>query len=225
MKALEEQQQKAKKRAEHRQKVSGSLDSDNKSDKKNIHSVQKQTVASKKRPSYEKEIIRLMLRYGRDMIEFIGSYCSEQQFEDEQLREFYEDIIKRFKQEKEVTPEYYAQKEHPYPQLTGEIVMEQYGVSDRHQEKTGVRYERDKNKFATAKGALKALKIHHLERLQQQFQQQLKDAAEDERNDIVEKMKQASRHRTSLKQSSLDELFPGVKRNRKKRKRECLNIK
>ncbi len=46
-----------------------------------------------KRPNYEKELIRLMLLYGRDMIDYIGSFCNEQQFEDKELRSFFEDII------------------------------------------------------------------------------------------------------------------------------------
>src|SRR5699024_2443208 len=44
----------------------------------------------KKRPNYEKELIRLMLMYGRKLIDYIGSYCSGNHFEDEQLRAFYE---------------------------------------------------------------------------------------------------------------------------------------
>ncbi|MGD8427144.1 MAG: DNA primase, partial [Balneolaceae bacterium] len=57
--------------------------------------TQKQPEELKKRPNYEKELIRLMLMYGRDMIDYIGSLCNEKQFEDPQLRDFYQDIIQR----------------------------------------------------------------------------------------------------------------------------------
>ncbi len=174
-----------------------------------LQPVRKNNFTSQKRPSYEKELIRLMLMYDREMIDFIGSYCGGQQFEDEQLREFYVDIIERFKQKKTISAEIYAQREHPFPQLTGEIVMERYGVSERHQEKTGLRYERDKNRYATAKGALKALKLQHLDRFQQQLQKQLKSVEGKDRSDIVKTMSEVSRQRTLLKQSPLDELFPG----------------
>ncbi|MDZ7694569.1 MAG: hypothetical protein U5K69_26185 [Balneolaceae bacterium] len=70
---------------------------------------------SGKKPNYEKELIRLMLMYGRDMIDYIGSLCNEQQFEDSELREFYQDIRRRerYKQGKEVSVQVYADREHP----------------------------------------------------------------------------------------------------------------
>jgi len=86
-----------------------------------------------------------MLLYDRDMIDYIGSYCSETQFSDEQLASFYADIISRYKQEETITVDVYSHKEHPYPELVGEIVMQQHDVSERHAEKVGVEYKRDKN--------------------------------------------------------------------------------
>ncbi|MDX1639530.1 MAG: DNA primase [Balneolaceae bacterium] len=162
-----------------------------------------------KKPNYEKELIRLMLMYGRDMIDYIGSLCNEQQFEDEQLRAFYQDIIERYKEEKEVSVQVYADREHPYPQLVGEIALEEHSVSERHSEKTGVQYKRDKNPYLTAKGALKALKIHYLDRFQVDLYQKYKqsDSAED-RKKVMRTMKEVGRQRTILQQSPLDELFP-----------------
>lgn len=165
-------------------------------------------LASKKRPQYEKEIIRLMLAYDEDIIEFIGSYCSEQQFEDEQLKEFYHDIIERFKADESISAEVYTHKEHPYPQLTGEIVLERHEVSERHQEKTGVRYEKDQNKFATARGAIKTLQLHHLDRTRQKLQRQLTNAEDDDKSDILALMAEVSRRQTLLRRSTPAELFP-----------------
>ena len=162
----------------------------------------------KKRPNYEKELIRLMLMYDRDMIDYIGSQCNEQQFEDDQLREFYQDIIERYKDEKEVSVEVYAEREHPYPELVGEIVLEEHSVSDRHHEKVGVQYKKDKNPYRTAKGALKALKIHFLDRLQVDLYKRYNAAEGEERKKIMKAMKEAGRKRTMLQQSPIDELFP-----------------
>lgn len=162
----------------------------------------------KKRPSYEKELIRLMLMYDRDMIDYIGSQCNGQQFEDEQLCDFYEDIIERYKNEKEVSVEAYADREHPYPKLVGEIVLEEHSVSERHHEKVGVQYKKDKNPYRTAKGALKALKIHYLDRLQVELYQQYDSAEGDERKKVMKNMKEAGRQRTILQQTPIDELFP-----------------
>jgi len=168
----------------------------------------KQPEKPQKRPNYEKELIRLMLMYSRDMIDYIGSQCNGQQFEDEQLRDFYEDIIQRYKDEKEVSVEVYADREHPYPKLVGEIVLEEHTVSERHPEKIGVQYKKDKNPYRTAKGALKALKIHYLDRLQVELYQRYDQAEGEERKKVMKAMKEAGRQRTILQQSPIDELFP-----------------
>lgn len=170
--------------------------------------TQKQPEELKKRPNYEKELIRLMLMYGRDMIDYIGSLCNEKQFEDPQLRDFYQDIIQRYKEEKEVSVEAYAERAHPYPKLVGEVVLEEHSVSERHHEKVGVQYKKDKNPYRTAKGALKALKIHYLDRLQVELYERYNEAEGDARKNVMKAMKEAGRQRTILQQSPIDELFP-----------------
>lgn len=162
----------------------------------------------KKRPNYEKELIRLMLVYDRKMIDYIGSHCHGRQFDDKQLRDFYEDIIERYKAEEPVSVEKYAEREHPYPELVGEIVLEEHTVSDRHQEVVGVQYKRDKNPYQTAKGALKALKLQYLNRLQMELQERFNNAEGDDRSRIMKAMKEAGRQRTLLQKSPIDESFP-----------------
>ena len=99
-------------------------------------------------------------------------------------------------------------REHPYPKLVGEIVLEEHSVSERHHEKVGVQYKKDKNPYRTAKGALKALKIHYLDRLQVELYQQYQAADGGERKKVMKSMKEAGRQRTRLQQSPIDELFP-----------------
>ncbi|SMO68424.1 DNA primase [Fodinibius sediminis] len=163
---------------------------------------------TRKRPNYEKELIRLMLMYGQEMIDYVGSHCSDKHFEDQQLRVFYEDIIERYKADQEVSVEQYAQADHPYPELVGEVVLEKYSVSDRHHEKVGVQYKKDKNPYRTAKGALKALKVHFLKRLQTELYEQYNAASGEERKKVMRLMKEAGRRRTRIQQSPIDELFP-----------------
>jgi DNA primase len=171
----------------------------------------------KKRPNYEKELIRLMLMYGREMIDYIGSLCNDRQFEDRELRNFYDDIIDRYKAKDEVSVEHYANREHPYPQLVGEIVLEEHTVSERHHEKVGIQYKRDKDPYMTAKGALKALKIHYLDRLQLDLYNRYDSAEDEERKKVMKAMKEAGRQRTLLQQSPLDELFPDPESDSAKR--------
>jgi len=171
-------------------------------------SKRREQQPARKRPSYEKELIRLMLMYDRDMIDYIGSQCNGQQFEDEELRAFYEDIIEQYKKEEEVSVQAYADREHPYPKLVGEVALEEHSVSERHPEKIGVHYKKDKNPYRTAKGALKALKIHYLDRLQVELYERYNKAEGEERRKVMKAMKEAGRQRTILQQSPIDELFP-----------------
>ncbi|HKK46787.1 MAG TPA: DNA primase [Balneolaceae bacterium] len=185
--------------------------------RENASPRKKQPEPPKKRPNFEKELIRLMLMYGRDMIDYIGSQCNGKQFEDQQLRDFYEDIIQRYKDEKEVSVEAYADREHPYPKLVGEAVLEEHSVSERHHEKIGVQYKKDRNPYRTAKGALKALKIHYLDRLQVDLYKRYNEAEGDERKKVMNAMKEAGRQRTILQQSPIDELFPDPDSNAAKK--------
>jgi DNA primase len=91
----------------------------------------------------------------------------------------------------------------------GEIMLEEYEISERHSEKTGVRYKRDRDPFTTAKGALKAARKHYLDRRQHELQQEYSKAEEQsERKRIMNNMREASQQRTMLLKLSLDELFP-----------------
>lgn len=152
----------------------------------------------KKRPSYEKELIRLMLVYDRDMIDYIGSHCSEKQFEDDDLRDFYNDIIDRFKDKEEISVEHYAAKNHPYPELVGEIVIDEYGLRDK----------RDKNHYKTAKGALKSLKYNFLLRMLDQLTDNLKSDDEKSRKEAHRMKTEIQREKTRFERNNADELFP-----------------
>lgn len=158
--------------------------------------------APSKRPNYEKELIRLMLVYDRHMIGYIGSQCNEKQFDDQELKEFYRDIIKRYKAEKEVSVDVYTNEDHPYPQLVGEVVLEEHSVSEASLD------EKDENPYLTAKGALKALKVHYLNRLGGVLQKRFDSAEGDERQKVMKMMKEAARQRTILQKTPVNELFP-----------------
>ena len=49
------------------------------------------------KPHYEKELIRIMISFGHDMVGYVGGLANEKLFEDQELRLFYLDIIERYK--------------------------------------------------------------------------------------------------------------------------------
>ncbi|HKJ44808.1 MAG TPA: DNA primase [Balneolales bacterium] len=158
--------------------------------------------------SYEKEVIRLMLEYGRKMVEYIGKLCNADHFESENLKMFFEDIIKRYQDEKDISIDVYMSYDPPWPEMVSEIVMDAYGVSEKGMERTGVQVIKDSNPYKTAKGALKALKLHYLNRLKKDFEKAYQSSSGDEKIEINRLLTEVSRERMRLEVITLDELFP-----------------
>ena len=164
-------------------------------------------VPSNLEPKFEKEIIRLMIEYGRSMVEYIGRQCNEDHFENPYLRNFFLDIIDRYQAEEEISIEAYASREHPYPAIVGELVMEPHAPSERGQQKAGRMLVKDVDPFRTARGALKALKIHFLDRLKAQLMDEYENASSEEKSSLNQSLLEVTRERSHLERHSIDELF------------------
>ena len=148
--------------------------------------------SSKKKPHYEKEIIRLMLQYGERMIKFIGHNIADDHFEDEELREFYKDIIKRHLEDEEVSVQHYTNREEPYSFLVGDIMLEQYSVSEKHAQRTGSEVKRDRNPFKTAKYAMKYFLHEFFKRKHKELSDRISKVASNEKEDLVKKQRKIS---------------------------------
>lgn len=174
----------------------------------NQRDVKKESFSERNYPLAEKEILRLMLEYGRSMVEYIGGLCNEDHFEDDWLRSFFLDMIKSYHDDKEISIEMYMAREQPYPMMVSEIVMEPHGVSEKGVKRTGVVIRKDADPYKTAKGALKALKIHYLERMNRKLSEALKKAEGDEKVVLSQNIKELGQARKRLEVFSLDDLFP-----------------
>ncbi|MDZ7757126.1 DNA primase [Rhodohalobacter sp.] len=164
-------------------------------------------TASKKKPHYEKEIIRLMLQYGERMIKFIGHNIADDHFEDDELRDFYEDIIKRHLEDEEVTVQHYTNREKPFPTLVGDIVLERYSVSEKYNQKTGNDVKKDRNPFKTAKYSMKPLRLYYLERKRREITERMKNSQGDEKSKLMKTMTKVQKEITRIQKISADELF------------------
>lgn len=160
-----------------------------------------------RRPNYEKTLIRLMLSEGREMVEYIGSYCNEKQFQDDELRDFYADIIERYKEGEEITVESYAEREHPFPKLLGEIVMERHSISDRHHEKTGVRIDPNRHPYRVAKSTLRLFHLDFFVRSINELTDKLDDENVEDRSRVLKTKMELQNKRTFYERSHPDELF------------------
>jgi DNA primase len=163
-----------------------------------------------RRPEYEKELIRLMLTFGERLIVFIGSHCGEVHFEDPELQEFYADILRQYHKGDPVSVDTYSRREHPYPGLVGEIVLQRHWVSELGMRKRGVIIHRDADPVNTARGALKSLKIRYFERKKDEFLDRYAAAPEEEKKEIQQWLKKANeelkRHRTETTETLFPEL-------------------
>jgi DNA primase len=162
----------------------------------------------RKKAHYEMELIRLMIQYGKEMIQYVGQLCNDQLFEDDELRTFYKDVIQRFQDGEDISVEHYAHREAPYPKLTGEIMLEKYTASERHGEKTGTQFRRDKDPFRTAKSTIKPLRLYYLKRYLANLAEQTKTADPDLKRTLIKKQKRTQGEISHMEKTPSDELFP-----------------
>jgi DNA primase len=159
----------------------------------------------------EKEILRIMLTYGNPIVEFIGMHSNSDHFEDPELRELYEDMIRLWNDGQTISLAQYIEKVPPLPELVSDIVMDRHSVSEKSALMIGKTLKRDPEPYKAAQGALKTLKLQHLERIRKRYEFDLDrvDQAE-ERLDIQRMITKVAAMKKKMQTSDLDELFPGA---------------
>lgn len=161
-----------------------------------------------KKPQSEKELIRLMITYGRDMVEYICSFTNDKLFEDEELKVFYQDILERYKNEEDITIQVYSGKAEPFPRLVGDVLLEQYSPSERHQEKVGLKYEKDKNPYRTAKSTIKTLELAFYKKKLAELSERFKNAeSQDEKRKIITAQSMIQEKVTKLSSTYSDDYY------------------
>jgi DNA primase len=168
---------------------------------------EKTTGRSTKRPFYEFEIIRLLLTYDENMRKFIGHNIGEDHFEDEDIRAFYADIMRRHIEDKEISPDVYMKKEKPYPSLLSDIMMNRHTVSEKFAKRTGSEYRLDRNPIRTAKSAMKPLRLFYCERKRTETSYQIAEASGDEKEKLMNMLSRLQKEITRIKKTPADELF------------------
>ncbi len=162
-----------------------------------------------KKPHYEKELIRLMVTYKKPMVEYICSLTNEKLFEDEELARFYLDILERYKADQEISIEAYSGREEPFPRLVGDVSVEQHSASDRHHEKVGIKYEKDKNPYLTAKSTIKALELSFFKRKREELAERFKQAQSDEEKSKIIRVQKDIQSKINRRESTdSDDLYP-----------------
>lgn len=160
------------------------------------------------KPHYEKELIRIMISFGRDMVVYVGGLANEKLFEDQELRLFYLDIIERYKAKESFGIDHYSRQPSPYPELVGDIFLEIHTASTRHHEKTGIEFKKDKDPYRSVKGCLKALEINYFKRKRAELAERFKSADTQEKKEIVALQSEIQKKITDREQRDSEELYP-----------------
>jgi DNA primase len=168
-----------------------------------------------KMPSYEKEIIRVMLQFGDEMVAYIGSKVNADFFKSKELADFFDNVVDRYEHELPISVDYYTGAEAPYPQLVADIFLEMHSVSESLARK-GVTFERDKSKYETAKGALKSMYLAYYDHLLDELRNDLRviELSDEEpqkkrhkKAEINHQIKEVMGKRTDLQKMNLGLLF------------------
>lgn len=166
------------------------------------------TQNSRKKPQYEKDLIRLMITYSNDMVKFICSLTNDRLFEDDELRLFYNDIVTRYKERKEISIEYYSSQNHPFPKLLGDVLLEQHTVSENHGDKIGITYKKDKNPYRTAKSSIKTLELSFFKRKREELAEKNKTANREEKVELNRLILDIQSKIVRREKTDSDELYP-----------------
>ena len=167
----------------------------------------KEPVKRKKRPGFEMDLIRLLLQFGEPMRKFVGHNISEDYFEDDELRAFYSDIMKRHVEEEEISVEHYSNRESPFPSLLGDILLERYTVSEKHNEKTGNNLQKDRNPYKSAKSTMRLLRLSFFERKRTELSNQIKETEGEAREKMVRMLSRVQKEISLVQRLTADELF------------------
>ena len=165
-------------------------------------------IKSVPKPHYEKELIRIMISFGRDMVGYVGALANEKLFEDQELQAFYLDIIERYKAEKSFGIDYFSRQPSPYPELVGDIFLEIHTASTRHHEKTGIEFKKDKDPYRSVKGCLKALEISYFKRKRAELAERFKSADTHEKKEIVALQSEIQKKITERENRDSEDLYP-----------------
>ncbi len=177
----------------------------------NVSSKKEDRSFSLQKPIYEKELIRLMITYGNEMVEYICSLTNDRLFEDSELAEFYRDIVSRYKRKQEVTIDVYSAMSDPFPRLVGDVLLERYAASERHEEKIGMKYEKDKNPYRTAKSTIKTLELSFFKRKREELAEKLRSATDEEKRKIIQVQADIQSKITQRERVDSDDFYPDPK--------------
>jgi DNA primase len=160
---------------------------------------------------YEKEVLRLMIQYGRPMVDYVGKLINADHFTHPLLIKLFNELIRRYQEEENFDLETLTRLPAPFPSLMSEIFIERESPSEKLATRSGRVLSRDSDPYASVKGALKALKIHYLERMidkVEEYIRELQNSNGEEYQQARQKEIEIKRVRHAFLSKPDSQLFP-----------------
>jgi DNA primase len=158
-------------------------------------------------PAAEKELLRLLMTYGRPLAEYVFTYMEAGYFSEELSRALFEQIHANFKAEKAFNDVVMIDFDQFAP-LIEEIFTEKDKPSVKHPAKIGVERKRDKEPFNNARSTMRIIALRYLDRkmkaLQAAFEQ---TTVEEERRALLNQRQVLFRQKTDIEKLPLSALF------------------
>lgn len=157
-------------------------------------------------PMFEKEVIRLMLQYGKGMIEYVGGKINAGFFTSEPLQDFFNEIIARYQRNEEVSVGVFSNMNQPYPMLVADIFIEPHSISE-HLAERGLKIKKDKDPFFVANSTLKALYLAYYEREMDKLVTVIAQAKGDAMKQLIKQRQDIQTVYDKIKSTDHNEIF------------------
>lgn len=179
-----------------------------------------QITPRKKRPEYERVLLKMMIENGASLSRYVGEQINEEYFEDDLFRKIYTDIIERVSEEKPISPEIYRSSDASVASIIADILFEQYSLGDSAKRHLMDSMTANADPVQITKAALKPLKLHYLKRIMADLNAQLRvlsdsqstsqqtESDTEQRKALVMTMQVVQREISQLERRSADDLFP-----------------
>lgn len=164
---------------------------------------------SKRRPEYERRLLKLCLEHGAWMVDYIYQYVYPSFLEDSQYREFFELLVERAKRQEPIDRSTFRAFPSPTPELLATIFMEKHTPGSRMSERMKQNRFDQVDEVMEAKSTMKVLVTHYLQRLKASITTEMSEdkLPDTRRQELVRMMREAQKQLNTLQSTAAEHCF------------------
>ncbi|MDA0906842.1 MAG: DNA primase [Bacteroidetes bacterium] len=171
--------------------------------------VSDSVTSSKRRPEYERRLLKLCLEHGAWMVHYIHQYVYPSFLEDTQYREFFELLVERAKRQEPIDRSTFRAFPSPTPELLATIFMEKHTPGSRMSERMKQNRFDQVDEVMEAKSTMKVLVTHYLQRLKASITTEMSEdkLPDTRRQELVRMMREAQKQLNTLQSTAAEHCF------------------